>query len=155
MWNVKKSVNLSIFVCLFISVVLIVLVLFAPMIFEFYLTAYRGFTATGEALKNIKTTFCYCFYPSSVFAGIILWSLLKLLFNIKKEKIFISQNVSLLRTVSWGCFAIGIITFIGAFYYMPFMFVAAAGGFTGMLLRVLKNVMDNAVKISEENELTI
>ena len=38
---------------------------------------------------------------------------------------------------------------------MPFMFVAAAGGFTGMLLRVLKNVMQSAVELREENDLTI
>ena len=38
---------------------------------------------------------------------------------------------------------------------MPFMFVALAGGFVGMLLRVLKNVMQSAVELREENDLTI
>ncbi len=155
MWSAKKSVNFSIFVCLFLLLLLIVLILFAPQIFELYLTAYRGFNAGGEALKSIKQTFLYCFYPSSVFGGIILISLLKLMFNIKDEKIFIRENVKLLKAVSWSCFAIAIITFIGAFFYMPFIYVSAAGGFTGMLLRVLKNVMFAAVEISDENELTI
>ena len=155
MWSAKKSVNFSIFVCLFLLLLLIILILFAPDIFQLYLTAYRGFNAGGEALLNIKKTFCYCFYPCSVFAGIILISLLKLLFNIKDQNIFINENVKLLRAISWSCFAIAIITFIGAFFYMPFIFVAAAGGFVGMLLRVLKNVMFAAVEISNENELTI
>ena len=155
MWTNKQSVNLSIYVCVFLLILLLFLMLFASDVFEIYLTAYRGFNVVGEALKNIKSTFCYCFYPSSVFAGIILVSLLKLLFNIKNDKIFITQNVKLLKAVYLSCFIIGVITFVGAFYYMPFIFVSAAGGFTGMLLRVLKNVMSSAVEINDENELTI
>ncbi len=103
----------------------------------------------------LKKVFGFCFYPSGVFALVILFSLLKLLSNIKDEKVFIPQNVKCLRTVSWCCFAVASITFVGGFFYMPFMFVAAAGGFTGMLLRVLKNVMQSAVELREESDLTI
>ncbi len=155
MVNSKTSVKISIGVCAALSVILFIFVIFGVYIFELYMTAYRGFSATGEAIVMLKKTFCFCFYPCAVFAAAILYSLLKLLFNIKNEKIFITQNVKYLRTVSWCCFAIAIITFIGGFFYMPFMFVFAAGGFTGMLLRVLKNVMQSAVELREENDLTI
>lgn len=155
MVNHKKSVNISIIVCIALAVILTVFVFLGPILFELYLVAYRGLTPSGDPLANIKTTFVCCFYPSAVFAGIILYSLLKLLFNIKKGEIFIRANVTCLRIVSWCCFIIGIITFVGCFFYMPFMFIAAAGGFLGMLLRVLKNVMQSAVEIREENELTI
>ncbi len=155
MVNNKTSVKISIGVCIALSVILCVFAIFGGYIFEFYMTAYRGFSASGEAIEMLKRTFGLCFYPSAVFAAIILYSLLKLLFNIKEEKIFITQNTKYLRTVSWCCFMIAIITFVGGFFYMPFMFVAAAGGFTGMLLRVLKNVMQSAVDLREENDLTI
>lgn len=155
MVNNKTSVKISIGVCIALSVILLIFVIFGNPVFELYMTAYRGFSATGEALAMIKKTFGFCFYPSAVFAAVILYSLLKLLFNIKNEKIFITQNVKYLRTVSWCCFAIAIITLIGGFFYMPFIFVTAAGGFTGMLLRVLKNVMQSAVELREENDLTI
>ncbi len=151
----KTSVKISIGVCITLSVILLILVVFGNSIFELYMTAYRGFSATGEALAMLKKVFGFCFYPSAVFAAVILFSLLKLLLNIKGEKIFITQNTKYLRTVSWCCFSVAIITFIGGFFYMPFMFVAAAGGFTGMLLRVLKNVMQSAVELREENDLTI
>ena len=151
----KTSVKISIGVCIALAVILLALAAFGPAIFELYMTAYRGFSATGKALIMLKKVFGLCFYPSSVFAAVILHSLLKLLFNIKNEKIFIPQNANCLRTVSWCCFAIAVITFVGGFFYMPFMFVAAAGGFTGMLLRVLKNVMQSAVELREENDLTI
>ncbi len=155
MVNNKISVKISIGVCIALSALLFVFTIFGVNIFELYMTAYRGFSATGEALEMLKRTFVICFYPSDVFAAIILYSLLKLLFNIKEGKIFITQNTKYLRTVSWCCFMIAIITFVGGFFYMPFIFIAAAGGFTGMLLRVLKNVMQSAVELREENDLTI
>ncbi len=151
----KTSVKFSMGVCIALAVILLFLVIFGGYIFELYMTAYRGFSATGEALMMLKKTFGFCFYPSAVFAAVILYSLLKLLFNIKNEKIFITQNTNYLRTVSWCCLIIALITFIGGFFYMPFMFVAAAGSFTGILLRVLKNVMQSAVELREENDLTI
>lgn len=155
MVNHKTSVKISIGVCIALSVILLILVIFGGFLFELYMTAFRGFSATGEAMIILKRTFAICFYPSAVFAAVILYSLLKLLFNIKREKVFISQNVKCLKTVSLCCLAIGIITFGGAFFYMPFMFVSAAGGFTGLLLLVLKNVMQSAVSLREENDLTI
>lgn len=155
MWNSKKSVKLSIVVCFILSAILVLLMVFGPMVFKLYMTAYRGFLPDGDAMRHLSVTFALCFYPSSVFAGIILYSLLKLLFNIKGGQVFINQNATLLRVVSWCCFAISAITFVGAFFYMPFGFVALAGGFVGMMLRVLKNVMQSAVELREENDLTI
>ena len=155
MWNPKKSVKLSIFVCAFLCVLLLVLILFGPQLFEFYMTAYRGFSKNGEAIKNLKTVFCGAFYPSAAFASVILYSLIKLLINIKNENIFIPKNAGYLKRVSWCCFVIAAITFVGGLFYMPFLFVSAAGGFVGMLLRVLKNIMQTATEIREENDLTI
>jgi len=80
---------------------------------------------------------------------------LKLLFNIKKDKIFISENVKYLRVISWCCFAVALITFVAGIFYIPFLLVAAAAAFVGLMLRIVKNVMQNAVEINEENELTI
>ena len=39
--------------------------------------------------------------------------------------------------------------------FWAFLLVAAAAAFVGLMLRIVKNVMQNAVAISEENELTI
>lgn len=155
MWNSKKSVKLSIIVCFVLAAVLVLLAIFGPMVFKLYMTAYRGFQPDGEAMQRLSKTFAFCFYPSSVFSAVILYSLLKLLFNIKGGQVFTNQNATLLRVVSWCCFAISLITFVGAFFYMPFGFVALAGGFVGMMLRVLKNVMQSAALMREENDLTI
>ena len=106
-------------------------------------------------MGNMLTLFCACFYPCAVFAYLTLYSLLRLLFHIKKDEIFISANVQYLRCISWCCFAVAAITLIGGVFYIPFSVVAVAAAFVGLMLRVVKNVMENAVAIKEENELTI
>ncbi len=155
MWSRKRSVTLSIVVCFILAAVLVFFAIFGPMIFKAYMTGYRGFSPDGEAMTRLSRTFAFCFYPCAAFSGVIIYSLLKLLFNIKADKIFISTNVTCLRVVSWCCIVIAVITLIGAFSYMPFGFVALAGGFVSMMLRVLKNVMQSAVELREENDLTI
>lgn len=155
MWNSKNSVYLSIGVCIAVAAVLLVLAFFGPNLFWLYMTGYRGIAPESIVLAMLKKVFTWVFYPSAVFAAIILYELLRLLFNIKNGMIFIQQNVSILKVVSWCCFIIGVITLIGGRYYMPFIFVACAGFFVGMLLRVLKNVMQSAVEIKEENDLTV
>lgn len=155
MWNSKKSVTLSIIVCFIFVAVLTFGVFFGPYGMELWLTLYRGFNKNGEALQNLIKIFKCCFYPSVIFAYTTLYCLIKLLFNIKKQEIFISRNVSYLRMISWCCFAVALITLIGGFFYIPFLLIAVAAAFVGLMLRVVKNVMQNAVEIKEENELTI
>ncbi len=155
MWNRKHSVALSIVVC-FAFVGILTAALFAgPWFVKIWFTVYRGWTENGAAMQNMSTLFAACFYPCALFAYITLYSLLKLLFNIKNDEIFIHSNVKYLRRISWCCFAVSIITLIGGVFYVPFLFVATAAAFVGLMLRVVKNVMQNAVEINEENELTI
>ena len=142
-------------VCFVVSALLFVLVFLGPWLFELYMVSYRGFEPGTHVIEYLKTVFGWCFYPCAVFSAIILYSLIKLLFNIKNDEVFILQNIKYLKTISWCCFAIAVITFAGGYFYMPFMFVALAGAFVGVMLRVLKNVMQKALEIREENDLTI
>ena len=154
MWNRKKSVTLSLVVCLILSGILAILLFSGPWLFTHYLTDWRGVNELS-VIKGLITVFCACFYPCAVFAAMTLYSLISLLLNIKKNLIFTQNNVSYLRTISWCCIAVAIITLTGGIFYLPFLFVAAAAGFMGMILRVLKNVMQSAVELREENDLTI
>lgn len=155
MWNGKQSVWLSIGVCIAVSLLLLVLIFFGPKLFWAYMTVYRGIAPDSAVLQMLRKVFAFTFYPCAFFAAIILYSLLKLLFNIKNGNVFIIQNAKILKNVSWCCFVISVITLLAGRYYMPFLFVAGAGIFVGILLRVLKNVMQSAVELREENDLTI
>lgn len=155
MWSSKKSVDFSIVVCGLVSLALLGLLFFGPKLFWLYMTGYRGIAPTSAVLQMLKGVFTCTFYPSAVFAAWILVSLIRLLVNIRNENVFVHENVKLLKVVSWCCVIIGIITLVGGRFYMPFLFVACAGFFVGLLLRVLKNVMQKAVELKEENDLTV
>lgn len=155
MWNKDKSVILSITVC-FILVALLTLLLFVgPWAVKVWLIEYRGMKAQSPVTQNLCTLFSLCFYPCAPFAYLTLYSLLRLLFNIKGEDIFTLQNVKYLRRISWSCFAVAGITLVGGIYYLPFLFVTVAAAFVGLMLRVVKNVMQSAAELKAENELTI
>ncbi len=155
MWNRKRSVTLSIVVCFIFVGILTATLFIGPWFVKTWFTAYRGWTENSKAVSDMLTLFMACFYPCAVFAYVTLYSLLKVLFNIKKDQIFIYNNVKYLRRISWCCFVVALITLVGGIFYVPFLLVASAAAFVGLMLRIIKNVMQNAVAISEENELTI
>ena len=155
MWNRKRSVTLSLTVCFLFVTILTVALFVGPYAVKWWFILYRGWSETKPALAEMMVVFKWCFYPSAVFAYIALYSLIKLLFNIKKDHIFIAQNVKYLRIISWCCFGVASITLVCGILYIPYLAIFIAAAFVGILLRVVKNVMHNAVEIREENELTI
>ena len=75
--------------------------------------------------------------------------------NISEGEVFIPENVSILRLLSWCCIAAGLVCLFSALYYMPFLIVSAAAAFVGLILRVVKNVFAEAVRLKDENDYTI
>jgi len=94
-------------------------------------------------------------YSCAVPGLIALFSLDRLLANIKKKNVFIEKNVKHLRLISWCSFAVSIILFVSGFYYLLFLLIAVAAAFFGLILRVVKNVIEHAVIIKNENDFTI
>ena len=88
-------------------------------------------------------------------AAAALYGLWRLLRNISEGEVFIPENVSILRLLSWCCIAAGLVCLFSALYYMPFLIVSAAAAFVGLILRVVKNVFAEAVRLKDENDYTI
>ena len=94
----------------------------------------------------------YACVPPALCALICLDILLK---NIRNGQPFIMQNVTLLRIISYCCFA-GALIFVYFSVLRPFGFaVVFAAAFFGIILRVVKNCFRQAIAIAEENDLTI
>lgn len=155
MLNRKHSITLSLAVCILFAVILTAGLFVGPWFVRIWFCAYRGWTEDSSAFRDMVELFSACFYPCAVFAYITLYSLIRLLLNIGAEAIFINQNVKYLRRISWCCFAVAGITLVAGFFYVPFFFVMVPAAFVGLMLRVVKNVMQNAVELKTENELTI
>lgn len=146
MWNSKKSVVLSIAACLGFAVIL---------------AAALGVFLFGE-VGTIETdlVFDIGFLLCTALAYIALYCLIRLLMNIQKNRVFIRGNVAYLRRISWCCFGVTAVSLIGGLLYkgLPytfFLFIAFLAAAIGLVLRVVKNVMECAVELKAENELTI
>lgn len=155
MWNKDKSVIASIVACFTFGVILTAAVFCGPWAAKLWFITFRGMNENSAELQRLLTAFATCFYTCAPCGYTALYFLLKLLFNIKREETFVMENVKCLRGISWCCLVVAVITGIGGCVYTPFWFIAIAAAFVGLLLRVVKNVMHSAVKIKEENELTI
>ena len=155
MWNRRRSVKLSLWVCYAVCALLIAALFKGPWVVKVWFYSYRGWDYNGEPLARMLTLFKVCFYPCACLGFVTLYSLIRLLLNIKKDDIFIPANVKYLRRISWCCIVVSFVTLAAGVLYIPYLFVSVAAGFMGLMLRVVKNVMENAVQLKEENELTI
>lgn len=153
MWKSKHSVILSLVVCFIVAAVLIVSLFAAPYILNTVFSNWRGLSPL--AFQKVMKTIFICYYPSAILGLVALAALIKMLFNIKKEQIFIKPNIDCLRIISWCCFIVCAICLLGLKVYFSLIFVCAAAGFMGLILRVVKNVMQSAIELKDENDLTI
>jgi len=109
----------------------------------------------GLSAETIYAIFI-CVYACIAFALVALFSLDLLLRNIKKDAVFCRQNIKCLRIISWCCFAVAVITLCGfPLIHIVLIFVSGAAAFFGLLMRVVKNVIDAACEIKDENDFTI
>ena len=79
----------------------------------------------------------------------------QLLDNIRLQLVFDLRNVKLLRQVSWCCVGAGSVCLVSCLYYLPFIAVAIAAGFMALLVRIVKNIFQQAIDMKAELDLTI
>ena len=85
----------------------------------------------------------------------LLYLLYRLLYNIGREQVFIGSNVAYLRRISWLCIVGACIALASSLYWTLWLTIAGAAAFVGLICRVLKNVLAEAVALKEENDYTI
>lgn len=140
--HTKRSIIISYIACGIVGLMLIWAMLILP-----------GFLIKTYA--ETRTAIILCFYPSAVLGLTALASLVLLLRNIMKNEMFCRGNVLILQIISICCFIVAVLTFAGGFFWFPFFVLSFSSGFMGLIIRVVKNVMQKAVELREENDLTI
>ena len=83
------------------------------------------------------------------------YGLYKMLSNIQQGVIFSKQNTSSLRLVSWACFFAAVILLVAALNWPILVFASGVIGFLGLFVRVIKNMLSEAIVLKEENDFTI
>ena len=121
----------------------------APWVYRWFVDL-RGLKAQGMLAFFLATN-----YSVAIPVAIALYLMNRLLANISREKVFISQNTGCLRGLSWCCSAAAFIFFASGFYYPSFLALCVAALFMALVLRVVKNVFAQAAEIKRENDYTI
>lgn len=151
-WTDTMSLTLSRIIVWVLAVIFAAAVIYAT---ASLISSSWGPLAMVWELGLDPTGFYIVFYTCTVLAFTALFFLNKLLSNISAEKVFIDENVKFIRLLSWCCYLVGIVLAVYSFWAYPFVVIAAAAAFFGLIMRVLKNVFAKAVEIREENDGTI
>ncbi|MBQ8208540.1 MAG: DUF2975 domain-containing protein [Clostridia bacterium] len=153
--NIKRkniSVIISFAIALIVLAALIVFAAILPRLVSSYIDLRERndyFTELGRLQVNI------ILYVILIPAFIADISLLILLNLVGKKKIFTALSVNLLRLISLCCFAEVILFLILSKFFLLSLVVAFAALFLGIVLRVVKNVIEEAAAIKAENDFTV
>ena len=149
MWNENKSINLS-KICVIVFMVALCLVLILGPYMVNWLLQLSSSARSAPAWLYLITI-----YTGGIGAGLLLFNLYGLLSNISGGEIFTRKNVAFMRRISWFCFYGAFIALLSGIYYLPWGLVGMAAAFIGLIVRVVKNVVEQDVILKEENDYTI
>ena len=147
-WNKDKSILLSLICMSIFSVALAALDIGCYWAVSWFVQL-RGLN------RETVWYFIATVFGCSVFAWPLLWHLWRLLGSIKRGEVFTKENVRSLRAVSWCCVGAALLCAVSAFYYPSFLLVAVAAGFMSLIVRIVKNVFQQAIAMQSELDLTI
>lgn len=147
-WNKDRSVRLTaVFVFLFAAALLA-----ADVLGFIWIPWFISVTAIDKThLPALTATV----YTGSVFAWICLCAMFRLLRSIRDGDVFTEQNARLLRVISWCCAGACIVFLVSVLYYPPFIIISTAAGFMMMIVRVVKNIIQQATGMKSELDLTV
>lgn len=94
-------------------------------------------------------------YLCSVFGWLLLNKLWGLLRSMKKGVVFAEENVRRLRCVSWCCAGAAAVCLLGCAFYLPLLFLSMAAGFMALIVRIVKNVFQQAEAMKSELDFTV
>ncbi|MBE6903173.1 MAG: DUF2975 domain-containing protein [Ruminococcaceae bacterium] len=150
----KLSILLSLVISVTFFIVCIGGAFFMPPLVENLINAreYIGNNLDFTINQAFTLTLAYIILAVAMLADVLLFFLL---LRVRANKIFTYQSVSLIRGVSWCCFLISaVFGILGIYFYISFI-VFFVGVFLGLCLRIVKNVIEEATQIKEENDFTV
>lgn len=115
-----------------------------------------------DALATVKDaaafrvpTFVLCYLILALVLGADV-CLILLLNNIRRGLVFTRRSVQLLRIISWAAIFAGVLAVPLFFLFLrEALFIAFVALFLGVVLRVVKQVIEKATELKEENDATI
>lgn len=94
-------------------------------------------------------------YIMLALAAVAVFFLFLLLRIVYRQKVFSVSATRLLSLISWCCFAEGVLAILLFVYFQLVICITLAAFFLGLCLRVVKHVIEEAIRIKNENDYTI
>ena len=151
-WTAATSVKASIIVT-WIGIVVAVLIGCALPFAPGRITG-GGYDGGADWIRHALVPLYLCLLAG--LAALVI--LLRLLDSLARDDVFTLDNVRRLRGISYCGFAIAVICIVAAVLVGPwpvFGGVAAVAAFLALIMRVVKNVIDAARLLKEDNDYTI
>jgi len=155
LWNSKRSIILTKFCILALMLVSVIMMFYGKYLIS------RFLILTGGAKIDISNEFSFYIitfisYMLGIIALLTLFCMLRFIVNLENDLVFVPQNIKWLRFISYGCLSAGLLLIIATVvYHKLFLVLSLAALFMMLIVRVIKNAFEQAVKMKEELDLTI
>ena len=106
----------------------------------------------GDTGRSVALAEAYVILALALAGDITLFFLLQ---AVRKGDVFTDKAVAMIRLISWCLIAIGVIFFTMFKFFPRIPFIGAIFVFFGITVRVVKNVIEEATAIKNENDLTV
>ncbi len=146
--HTSLSARITLWVNRFIMAVLVILAIIMPQLLLWYATL-------RPMGMNVPYAIAIAFYICLPAVGWALWAMERIIRRILTGDIFVTENVRSIRQIRWCCVAVGLITFVDAFFYPPMVLIFVIMSFLALVVNLVGQVMKAAVEIREENDLTV
>lgn len=151
-WDDGKSITLTRYVVALAILASVVMTVSGPWLVR-WLVDTHSLQHTGPAVEVILLVLGYL---CAALAFWMLYNLYRFLQRLEQGQVFVPQTVQALRRISWCCTGAAVLCLpAGVLLYLPFVFLAVAAGFMALLVRVLKNAFEQAVRMKDELDYTI
>ena len=151
-WDDHKSITLTRYVVALAILASVVMTVSGPWLVR-WLVDTHILQHTGPV---VEVTLLVLGYLCAALAFWMLYNLYRFLQRLEQGQVFVPQTVQALRRISWCCMGAAVLCLpAGVLIYLPFAFLAVAAGFMALLVRVLKNAFEQAVRMKDELDYTI
>lgn len=125
------------------------LLLCFPTLLGWYSASYRPLDG------SVRLLLCVIFYLCAAAALTALWQMHGILRRVLRGSVFVAENVLGLRRISRCCMAVGVVCLLGIQGLPSLVVVSGVMVFLWLGVRVLAQVMEAAVAMREEADLTV
>lgn len=147
-WNNSKSVILSKVCVVVFALVLLALDIGSKWLIEDWLSVFLD-TPWHNAVLYVLIYLC------SIPGWVTLWSLWRLLDRIYQGQVFVEENIQDMRRTSWCCILVAVLCGVTAPFYWPLFIITIMAGFVGLIVRIVKNIFEQAMEMKDELDFTV